>query len=86
MKSTSKLFAWLLILCMMLTLCVLAAAEGSGADIYRVNSASYETFGKRRSIYSVVLKTEGGDFTSMLTYLILSGLDVTVVGIYKNLE
>ena len=67
-------------------LSVLAAAEGSGADIYRVNSASYETFGKRRSIYSVVLKTEGGDFTSMLTYLILSGLDVTVVGIYKNLE
>jgi hypothetical protein len=65
---------------------VLVAAESSGADIYRVNSSSYESEGRRRSIYSVVLKNEGGDFTSILTYLILSGLDVTVVGIYKNLE
>ena len=33
MKSTSKLFAWLLILCMMLTLCVLAAAEGDLEEV-----------------------------------------------------
>ncbi len=65
---------------------VLVAQESSGANIYRVNSASYETEGGRRSIYSVVISTEGGDFAAILTYLILSGLDVTVVGIYKNLE
>ena len=65
---------------------LMLAAESQGARLYRVNSAFYEVEGERRGFYSAVFVTEGGDFTGLLTFLSLSSLDYSAVGIYSNLE
>ena len=61
-------------------------AEGFDIELYRVNTVNFTTEDGASQFYSLVLKSEGGNFTSMLTYLTLFVTDYTSVGIYKNLE
>ena len=65
---------------------VLDAVDYFGASVYRVSSMTFELAGKREAHYSLVFKSESGDFTSLLFYLTLFVEDYTPVGIYKNLE
>ncbi len=57
-----------------------------GADVYRINSICFETEDGDRNYYSIVLKDQGRDFSSLLIFLTLFSSDYTAVGIYKNLE
>ena len=65
---------------------LLAVADSYGIGVYRINTASYHTEAGERSSYSVVFKSEGGNFATLLVYLTLFVYDYTPVGIYKNLE
>ena len=63
-----------------------AASEMLSLKCYRINNVSFETEDGREEYYSVVFKTEEGDFSELLTFLTLYAGTYTPVGIYKNLE
>lgn len=65
---------------------LLSVADSYGIGVYRINTASYQTESGIRSSYSIVFKSEGERFTTLLIYLTLFVNDYTPVGIYKNLE
>lgn len=65
---------------------LVSAAESLGTELYRVNTLNFSTEDGTLPYFSLVLKTEAGDFTEMLIYLTLFVSDYTSVGIYKNLE
>lgn len=65
---------------------VLFAAEAYGVGCYRVNTDIRQEEAGEESSYSIVFKSDGGGFVSLLVYLTLFAPDYTPVGMYKNLE
>lgn len=65
---------------------LLVAVDEFGASVYRINTISFRTDDGEVPYYSLVIKDEGKDFTSLLIYLTLFSGSYTPVGIYKNLE
>ena len=61
-------------------------AEHFGFTVYRVNTLSFLKGDGEETYLSMVLKTGGNDFCSLLLYLALFGGEYTVVGLYQNLE
>ncbi len=65
---------------------LLLAAEHYGARVYRINSTVFSTEDGGEAYYSLVFRSDKGDFLGLLTYLTLFAGNYTPVGIYKNLE
>ncbi len=65
---------------------ILYAAKELGISPYRVNTVSFYTEDGLVPNYSIVFRDDGGDFTSLLTYLTLYSREFVPIGIYKNLE
>ena len=65
---------------------LVSVAESLGITLYRVNTINFESDGESSPYFSLVLKTETGDFTEILIYLTMFISDDVSVGIYKNLE
>lgn len=57
-----------------------------GVTVYRINTVNLGADTDDSDRYSVVLKSEGGDFASLLVFLTLFCDSYVPVGIYKNLE
>ena len=58
------------------------AVKRLGFSVYRINTVTIDGVSR----FSVVLRDEGRDFTSLLLYLSLFASDAVFVGLYKNLE
>lgn len=65
---------------------ILLAAENFAASVYRINTLSFNTDGEDESFYSIVFKSNTGNFTELIAYLTLFIDSYTPVGVYKNLE
>ena len=65
---------------------LLFAAEAFGAQVYRIHSLRLSAEGKARDFYSLVLRSEGGDFSGLLSYLFTFVKGFAPVGIYSNLD
>ena len=65
---------------------LLLGAEAFGVAVYRIHSAVLEGEGGRAPCYSLVLRSEGKDFSALLAYLSIFFKDFSIVGIYSNLE
>lgn len=65
---------------------IVTCAEEFNVKIHRVNTLSFKTEDGDKNYFSVVLKSEGNDFTRLLMYLVLFLPEYIPVGIYKNLE
>ena len=65
---------------------LLRAATYFDASVYRINTISFKTGSDNENYYSLVLKSNVGNFTYFIAYLIMFSNSYTPVGIYKNLE
>ncbi len=65
---------------------LISVAEGLGFETYRVNSELLSIDEGERAYFSLVFKSSGVSFVSLLVYLTLFTEDFTTLGIYKNLE
>ena len=65
---------------------LLFAAAVFGAEVYRIHSLRMEAVGGAREFYSLVFRTEGKDFVSLLIYLSVFVKEFTPIGIYASLE
>lgn len=65
---------------------LLMAVGYYNAVIYRINSVTSNSNSQSESYYSVVIKSETGDFVGLMSFLTLFTKSYTPVGIYKNLE
>jgi hypothetical protein len=64
---------------------VMSAASFFGHSIYRVNTLSIGS-DDGGQLFGIVFRSDGKDFTSLLTYLTVFVPQYYIVGIYKNLE
>ncbi len=65
---------------------ILFAAELFCMEIYRLGTVRFGREDGNEEFYTVIFRSEGCDFTRMLTYLALFTEDFVAVGMYKNLE
>lgn len=65
---------------------LLLASKRYGINPHRINTSSFETEEGTKYYYSLLFKSEGGDFTLLLAYLTLFLSEFIPIGIYKNLE
>ena len=65
---------------------LLSVSEYFGIDIYKINTVYIDTDEETEVQYSLIMKTEGRDFVTMLTYLTLFTDEYVPMGIYKNIE
>ncbi len=65
---------------------LLFAAEAFGAQVYRIHSLRLSQEGAARDLYSLVFRTEGRDFSGLLSYLFTFVKGFAPVGIYSNLD
>lgn len=65
---------------------ILLAAELFCVEIYRLGTVRFGKEDENEEYYTVIFRSEGNDFTRILTYLTLFTEDFVAVGMYKNLE
>ncbi len=65
---------------------LLFAAEACGAQVFRIHTQRSDGGGERSTHYSLVLRTEGLDFSTLLIYLSVFVKEFTPIGIYASLE
>ena len=65
---------------------LITAADFFGLSVFRADTATLYDGDSDTSHLSLVLRSLGGDFAGILTYLSLFTPDAVAVGIYKNLE
>jgi hypothetical protein len=65
---------------------LLLAAEGFGAQVYRIHTLAFSAESEKKAFYSLVFRAEGQDFVSLLIYLSIFYGDFTPIGIYASLE
>ena len=65
---------------------LLVVSEGFGLSVYRTDTAYFENDQDIKRFYSIVFRSEKGNFTRLLVYLTLFTGNYSIVGLYKNLE
>lgn len=65
---------------------ILSAAEGAGAEVYRVHTLHLVSSEGESSYFSVIVKKSAGDFLVLWLYLFLFAPAFIPIGMYKNLE